>query len=175
MAIYKIDSAHSEIQFKVRHLMITNITGSFSKYDATMETNSPDFTDAKISFEAEVSSISTGNQQRDGHLLNNDFFDAEKYPKIKFESTSIEKKSDEKYLLKGNLTMRDITKPIELDVEYGGEATDPWGQVKAGFEITGKINRKDFGLTWNGTTEAGGIMLGDEVKLMMNIEMIKQA
>ncbi|OIR07571.1 protein YceI [mine drainage metagenome] len=175
MATYKIDAAHSEITFKVKHLMITNVTGSFTKFDATLEASKEDFTDAKISFNADVTSISTNNEQRDGHLKSDDFFAAEKFPALTFNSSSFKKISDEEYKLIGDLTIRDITKQIELSVEYGGTATDPYGQVKSGFEISGKINRKDFGLVWTATTEAGGIVVSDEVKLNLAVQMIKQA
>ncbi|MEP7317297.1 MAG: YceI family protein [Panacibacter sp.] len=175
MATYKIDPAHSEIHFKVKHLMITNVTGSFSKFDATLTADKEDFTDAVISFEADVASVSTNSEQRDGHLISNDFFNAAEYPKLSFTSTSFEKNSDEDYKLTGNLTIRDVTKPVVLSVSYEGTVTDPWGQVKAGFEITGKINRKDFGLSWNAVTETGGILLSEEVKLALNVQMTKQA
>jgi len=176
MAIkWKIDPAHSEIQFKVKHLMITNVTGSFTKFDGVLESDKPDFTDAKVSFEADVDSITTNNEQRDAHLKADDFFAADKFPKLTFVSTGIEKKDDEEYVLTGNLTIRDITKPVSLKVNYGGTATDPWGQVKAGFEIEGKINRKDFGLTFHAVTETGGLMLSDDVKLNLQIQVIKQA
>jgi len=174
MATYKIDAAHSEITFKVKHLMITNVTGNFNKFDATLESSKEDFTDAKISFEADVDSISTNNEQRDGHLKSEDFFAAEKFPKLSFVSTSFDKVSDDEYKLAGTLTLRGVSKPIELSVEYGGTATDPYGQVKSGFEISGKINRKDFGLVWTATTEAGGIVVSDEVKLNLSVQMIKQ-
>ena len=175
MATYKIDAAHSEITFKVKHLMITNVTGNFNKFDATLESSKEDFTDAKISFEADVDSISTNNEQRDGHLKSEDFFAAEKFPKLSFVSSSFNKVSGDEYKLAGTLTLRGVSKPIELSVEYGGTATDPYGQVKSGFEISGKINRKDFGLVWTATTEAGGIVVSDEVKLNLSVQMIKQA
>lgn len=175
MSTYKIDAAHSEITFKVKHLMITNVTGSFTKFDATLESSNEDFTDAKISFEADATSVTTNNEQRDGHLKSDEFFATDKHPKITFTSTEVKKTGSEEYKVTGDLTIRDVTKPVELSVEYGGTMTDPWGQVKAGFEITGKINRKDFGLTWSGVTEAGGIVLSDEVKLHLNVQMIKQA
>ncbi|HEX7692557.1 MAG TPA: YceI family protein [Sediminibacterium sp.] len=174
MSTYKIDPAHSEITFKVKHLMITNVTGSFTQFDATMESDAADFSDAKISFEADVNSVTTNNEQRDTHLKSDDFFAAEKFPKLSFVSTSISKKSDDKYKLTGDLTIRDVTKTIELDVEYGGTMTDPWGQVKAGFDVNGKINRKEFGLGWGAVTEAGGVVVSDEVKLHMAVQMIKQ-
>jgi polyisoprenoid-binding protein YceI len=173
MSTYKIDAAHSEITFKVKHLMITNVTGSFTKFDATMESAAADFSDAKISFEADTASITTHNEQRDGHLKSDDFFAAEKFAKITFKSTSLKKKLDNEYVLTGDLTIRDTTKPLELMVEYGGTMTDPYGQVKAGFEIAGKINRKDFGLTWGAVTEAGGVVVSDDVKLHAAVQMIK--
>lgn len=175
MATYKIDAAHSEITFKVKHLMITNVTGSFTQFDATMETEAADFSDAKISFEADVNSVSTNNEQRDGHLKSDDFFAAEKFPKLTFVSKSFAKKSDDEYTLTGDLTIRDVTKTVDLAVEFGGNMVDPWGQAKAGFEINGKINRKEFGLGWGAVTEAGGVVVSDEVKLHLAVQMIKQA
>lgn len=174
MSTFKIDAAHSEIIFKVKHLMITNVTGSFTKFDATMESATADFSDARISFEADVNSISTNNEQRDGHLKSDDFFSAEKFPALSFKSTSFSHQGGSDYSLVGDLTIRDITKSVEFAVEYGGTATDPYGQVKSGFEISGKINRKDFGLTWGAVTEAGGVVVSDEVKLLLNVQMIKQ-
>ncbi|WP_202628588.1 YceI family protein [Sediminibacterium soli] len=174
MSTYKIDAAHSEITFKVKHLMITNVTGSFTRFDATMEADAADFSDAKISFEADVDSVTTNNEQRDGHLKSEDFFAAETYPKLSFVSKSLTKKSDDQYQLTGDLTIRDVTKTIDLAVEYGGTMTDPWGQVKAGFEISGKINRKEFGLGWGAVTEAGGVVVSDEVKLHLAVQMVKQ-
>lgn len=175
MATYKIDAAHSEINFKVKHLMITNVTGNFTQFDATMEASADDFSDASISFEADVNSINTNNEQRDGHLKSDDFFNAEQFPKLTFVSSGLQKKSDNEYALTGDLTIRNITKTVTLDVEFGGTMTDPWGQQKAGFEISGKINRKDFDLKWTATTEAGGIVVSDEVKLQLAVQMIKQA
>jgi polyisoprenoid-binding protein YceI len=175
MATYKIDTAHSEITFKVKHLMITNVTGNFTKFDAVLEAAKDDFSDAKITFEADTDSISTNNEQRDGHLKSEDFFAADKFPKLSFSSTSFTKINEADYKLIGELTIRDITKTVELAVEYGGTVTDPYGQIKAGFEVGGKINRKDFGLAWSATTEAGGIVVSDEVKLHIALQMIKQA
>ncbi len=175
MATYKIDAAHSEVTFKVKHLMISSVTGKFQQFDGSLQVEKEDFTDAKINFEADVNSITTGNEQRDGHLKSDDFFAADKFPKLLFQSTDIKKVNDEKYSLTGNLTIRDITKTVTLDVSYGGQIVDPWGQTKLGFEVEGKINRKDFGLTWSATTETGGIVVSDEVKLHMNFELAKQA
>jgi len=175
MATYKIDPAHSEITFKIKHLMITNVTGSFTKFEGTMESSKDDFSDAQISFEADIDSITTNNEQRDGHLKSPEFFDAVTFPKLTFQSTSFEKVSGDDYKLTGNLTVHGVTEPVTLNVELGGVTTDPWGQSKVGFEITGKINRKDFGLEWNATLETGGVMLSEEVKLLLNVQLIKQA
>ena len=175
MAIYKIDPMHSEVTFKVKHLMITNVTGSFQQFDATMEANAEDFSDAKISFEADINSISTGNEQRDTHLKSDDFFSAEQFPKISFTSTSFTHKGGSDYVLNGDLTIKGNTKPVSLNVEFGGRMTDFYGQDKAGFEISGKINRSEFGLTWSAVTEAGGVVVSDEIKLNLAVQMVKQA
>jgi polyisoprenoid-binding protein YceI len=173
MATFKLDPTHSEVTFKVKHMMITNVTGNFATFDAAMQSDSDDFTDAKISFEADVNSISTNNEQRDGHLKSDDFFAADKFPKISFTSTEMQKLSDDEYKLSGNITVRDVTKPITFNVEYGGTQTDPYGNVKSGFTLAGKISRKEFGLNWNAVTEAGGVVVSDEVKLQAEIQMVK--
>jgi polyisoprenoid-binding protein YceI len=175
MAIWKIDSTHSDVEFKIKHLMITNVTGYFGKYDATVEAAGDDFTDAKISFEADVASISTKNEQRDQHLQAEDFFHAAQYPKITFVSTSVKKVDNETLKIGGDLTMRGVTKPVVLDVEYSGIVKDPYGQTKAGFEVKGKVNRKDFGVSFNAITDNGGLMLGEEVKLQASVQLVKQA
>ena len=175
MAIYKIDPMHSEVTFKVKHLMITNVTGSFQQCDATMEATAEDFSDAKISFEADINSISTGNEQRDTHLKSDDFFSAEQFPKLSFTSTSFTHKGGSDYILNGDLTIKGNTKPVSLNVEFGGRMTDFYGQDKAGFEISGKINRSEFGLTWSAVTEAGGVVVSDEIKLNLAVQMVKQA
>ena len=174
MAIYKIDADHSDITFKVKHLMIAHASGIFKKFDATIDVNEDDLSDAKISFEADVDSVHTKNEQRDAHLKGDDFFNAEKFPKLTFNSTGIKSEGDNEYSLNGDLTIRDITKPITLKVEYNGKITDPWGQERMGFEINGKINRKEFGLKWSAVTEAGGIVVADDVRLALNVEMVKQ-
>jgi polyisoprenoid-binding protein YceI len=175
MATYKIDVDHSDIMFKVKHLMISTATGIFKKFDATVETTGDDFTNAKVNFEADIDSIDTKNEQRDTHLKSDDFFNAAQFPKLTFKSTSIEKEGEGEYKLKGDLTIRDITKPITLDVDYNGSTKDPWGFERAGFEVTGKINRKEYGLKWSAVTEAGGLVVDDVVKLVMNVEFVKQA
>ncbi|MEL7531754.1 MAG: YceI family protein [Bacteroidota bacterium] len=171
---WKIDPTHSEIQFKVRHMMISTVTGSFGTFDATLDSDA-DFNNASIRFEADIDSISTGVADRDGHLKSADFFDAANYPKLSFQSTRFEKVSDGEFVLEGDLTIRDVTKNVKLSVEYGGTLVDPYGQTKAGFELAGKINRKDFGLTWSAITEAGSIVVSDDVKLQLNVQLVKQA
>lgn len=168
---WNIDPLHSDIHFKVKHLMINTVTGSFKKFEGSLEHGKEDFSDAKIRFTADINSIESGMEARDNHLKSNDFFNAEQFPQLKFESTSFEKKGDSNYLLKGNMTIRDITRPIELNVEYGGQMGDFYGNTKAGFEIDGKIKRKEFGLTWDAVTEAGGVVVSDEVKLHLNVQL----
>lgn len=172
---WALDPTHSEINFKIKHMMISNVTGSFTNFSVTAETDGDNFANSKVSFTTDVNSINTNNEQRDGHLKSGDFFDAAKYPEIKFEGTKFEKASDEEYALHGNLTIRDITKPVSLKVDFGGIAKDPYGNIKAGFTLDGKINRKDFGLTWNAATEAGGIMVGEDLKVQAEIQLVKQA
>ncbi len=174
MATYKIDAAHSDIMFKVKHLMISTVTGIFKKFDATFEINEEDFSQAKVTFEADVDSVDTKNEQRDTHLQSDDFFNAEQFPKMTFKSTKIEKSGNDEYTVTGDLTIRDITKPFELKVEYNGSAKDPWRQERMGFEVSGKINRKEYGLKWSAVTEAGGFVVSDDVKLALNVEMVKQ-
>jgi polyisoprenoid-binding protein YceI len=174
MATFKIDPVHSEILFKVRHMLISNVTGTFGQFDANMESSSTDFSDAKITFVAETGSVNTHNAQRDGHLQSSDFFDSAKYPKMRFTSTSLEKKSEEEYKLNGQLTIRDLTHPVSLKVNYGGTQIDGYGNKKSGFEIEGTINRKDYGLVWNMPIEAGGLALSEDVKLQINVQMVQQ-
>ncbi|GEP90345.1 polyisoprenoid-binding protein [Chitinophaga terrae (ex Kim and Jung 2007)] len=174
MATWKIDPSHSDVQFKVKHLMITTVTGQFAKFDATMETTGNDFSTANITFEADVDSISTQNAQRDQHLQAADFFEAATYPKLTFVSKEVKKVDDDSYKVTGDLTIKGNTRPVELNVEFGGEVVDPYGQTKAGFELSGKINRKDFGLTFHATTETGGLLLSDEVRLLASVQMVKQ-
>ena len=171
-----IDPTHSEVQFKVKHLMITTVTGSFNIFSASVQSEGEDFSKAKISFAADVDSISTGNVDRDAHLKTADFFDTATYPQLTFVATKYENvDNDGSYELYGDLTLHGITKNIKLDVEFGGVVKDPYGNIKAGFTINGKINRKDFGLTWSAVTEAGGIVVSDEVRIASEIQLIKQA
>ena len=165
-----LDPMHSEIHFKIKHLVISTVTGSFKQFEGTAIAEGDTFEGAQVDFSLDVNSLDTNQDQRDGHLKSAEFFDAETYPKISFKSTSY---TGDK--LTGDLTIKDVTKPITLDVEFGGLATDFYGNVKAGFEVTGKINRKEFGLTWDGVTEAGAIVVGEDVKLIMNVQFAKQA
>jgi len=173
MAVWQIDPMHSEIQFKVKHLVISTVTGSFQKFEGKIESETNDFNDAKVSFTADIDSISTNNEQRDGHLKSDDFFSAAKFPHLTFEGTSFKQVNGDEYELKGHMTIRDITKEITLKVELGGVAQDPYGNTKAGFSIEGTINRKDFGLAWSAITEAGGVVVSDEVKLILNVQVAK--
>lgn len=170
---WNLDPAHSEVTFKVKHMMITNVSGSFNDFSVEAETEGEDFTKSTVSFTTKATSVNTNSEQRDGHLRSPEFFDTEKFPEIKFKATSYEKVSGEDYKLKGDLTIKDVTKNITLDVEYGGIQKDPWGNMKAGFTITGKINRKDFGLTWNAALETGGVMVSDDVKINCEIQLVK--
>jgi polyisoprenoid-binding protein YceI len=167
------DPTHSEISFKVKHMMMTNVTGTFGQFSVNAETEAEDFSSAKVSFAAQIASINTGNEQRDGHLKSADFFDAEKNPELKFVSTSMTKKDDENYVLNGDLTIGEVTNSVSLDVEFGGINKDPWGNQKAGFSINGKINRKEFGLTWNAALETGGVLVSEDVKLAAEIQLVK--
>ncbi len=173
---WAIDPTHSEVHFKIKHLMITNVTGSFNIFEASIATEEEDFSKAKISFTADINSISTGNEQRDSHLKSADFFNAAIYPQLKFIATKVENvDKDGSYELYGDITIRAITKNIKLAVEFGGVVKDMYGNTKAGFTINGKINRKDFGLIWSSVTESGGVIVSDEVKLISEIQLIEQA
>jgi polyisoprenoid-binding protein YceI len=171
---WALDPTHSELQFKVKHLVISTVTGSFKTFSGEAETEDESFDGAKIRFAADIASIDTNQPQRDEHLKGADFFDAEQHPQLTFESTSMYKSGGD-YKLVGNLTLHGVTKPVTLDVEYGGTAGDFYGNYKAGFDVTGKISRKDFGLTWSAVTEAGSVVVGDEVKLIASVQFVKQA
>jgi polyisoprenoid-binding protein YceI len=169
---WTLDPAHSEVTFKVKHMMITNVTGLLTDYKVEAESESDDFTKAKVNFTGKLNSINTGNEQRDTHLRSADFFDVDKYSDMTFKSTSFEKDGRD-FQLKGDLTIKGITRPITLDVEFGGVNKDPWGNTKAGFTVTGKLNRKDFGLNWNAALETGGVLVSDDVKIAAEIQLIK--
>lgn len=172
--VWTIDPSHSVIQFKVRHLMVSNVTGKFNSFDGKVETVGDDFENASVSFSADIDSITTGNDQRDGHLKSADFFDAENHPQLTFASTSVTKTGDDTYDISGDLTIRGTTKPIILKAEHGGQMGDFYGNTKAGFEITGTIKRKEYGLSWDAVTEAGGVVVSDDVKLILDVQVSHQ-
>lgn len=176
MAIkWNIDPSHSEVQFKAKHLMITTVTGHFRTYNLEVETETDDFNTAKqVVFTADIDSLQTGNEQRDAHLKSDDFFNAEKYPQLKFVGRSYKGDGDTA-TLEGDLTIRETTKPIKLNVDFGGIITDPWGQTKAGFTLTGKVSRKEYGLLWNAMTEAGQVVVSDEIRIHIELQLVKQA
>lgn len=169
---WAIDPTHSEITFKVKHLMISNVKGEFRTFQANID--GEDFTNSTISANIDTNSISTNNNDRDTHLKSPDFFEVEKYPEITFVSTSFKKVDENEYELAGNLTMKGITKEIKLNTEFGGFMKDPYGNEKAGFSINGKLNRKDFGLNWNAALETGGVMVGNEIKVNAEVQFVKQ-
>lgn len=171
---WNIDPTHSEIGFKVKHMMISNVRGSFASFRANAETNGEDFNSARLNFEADIDSIDTGVADRDAHLKSDDFFNAESYPTLKFESTGV-KLDDEDLIIEGNMTIRDVTKPVTLKGEFGGIVTDPYGQTKAGFTLNGKIKRSEFGLRWNAVTEAGSIVVSDDIRIQNEIQFVKEA
>jgi len=170
---WAIDPMHSEVLFKIKHLVISTVTGSFKKFQGTVITYGDDFNNAKVNFTIDVNSIDTNQSQRNEHLLSSDFFESAAYPQIKFQSTSFTKESSGDYKMTGNLTIKEVTRPVALNVEYGGSQKDMYGNSKHGFEITGKINRKDFGMTYNAITEAGGLTLGEEIKIIANIQVAR--
>lgn len=154
--------------------MISNVSGAFKNFSAEVETEDEDFSTAKINLAAQMDSISTNNEQRDAHLRNSDFFEVEKYPELKFKSTKVEKVDSDTFMLHGELTMKGVTKTVKLDVEFNGATKDPWGGERAGFVITGKINRADWGINFNSVLETGGVMLSEEVRISSEIELVKQ-
>lgn len=173
MATWQLDNAHSEIEFKVRHMMISTVKGQFSAFEINVTEDEKDFEKFSVEVKIDVSSISTNNDQRDQHLKSSDFFDVATYPYITFKSTSISKDDEDSYKITGDLTIRDVTKSVTFDIEYGGTAKDPWGNDKVGYTVQGKINRTDFGLTWNAALETGGVMVSEEVKFTADLQFVK--
>ncbi|HEY5369071.1 MAG TPA: YceI family protein [Hanamia sp.] len=169
-----LDPAHSELTFKIKHLMISNVSGAFKNFSAKATTEGTDFSKANINLTAEMNSISTNNEQRDAHLRNSDFFEVEKFPQLKFTSTRIEQTDDESFNLYGNLTMKGVTKPVKFTMEFNGIMKDPYGQEKAGFLVSGKIKRGDWGINLNVPLETGGLMLGEEVRIQSEVQFIRQ-
>lgn len=173
IAKWIIDPTHSEVSFKVKHLVISTVTGYFKKFEGSAESESDDFDGASVSFTADIDSIDTNQGDRDNHLKSADFFDAANHPKLSFSGRISKNGGD--YQLVGDLEIRGTKKEVSLDVDFGGVAGDPYGQTKAGFEIEGKINRKEFGLTWSAVTEAGSVVVSDQVRLMLSVQLVKQA
>jgi len=167
---WKVDNVHSSVRFSVSHLVISEVEGIFKVYDGSISNTKDDFSDAKIDFNIDVASINTENSMRDNHLKSDDFFNTEKFPKMTFKSTSFKKKAGNMYELTGDLTIRDVTKKAVFSVKYGGTQKDGYGNTKAGFKVTGSINRFDYGLKWNALTEAGGATVGKDVELVGNLE-----
>ena len=169
-----LDPTHSEVEFKIKHMMISTVTGNFKKFDASVETEGEDFTTAKVKFTVDVDSIDTKNEQRDGHLKSVDFFDTANFPEITFVATKYENvDNDGSYEVYGDLSIRGITRNEKFDAEFGGVIKDPWGNTRAGITITGKINRKQFGLTWSGATETGSLIVSEDVKIHVALEFVK--
>ena len=171
---WQIDAAHTEINFSARHMMISKVRGTFESFRGDVEFNPQDLTNGSVEVTIDASSINTRNEQRDGHLKSGDFLDVENYPNIVFKSTGAELTGTNEGLLKGNLTIRGVTKPVVLNVEYGGTAQSPWGSTSAGFSATTKINRKDWGLTWNQALETGGVLVGEEITISLEVELVQQ-
>lgn len=169
-----LDTAHSNVEFTVRHMMIAKVKGTFHEFTATIEADPEDLTTADIEFEIDVKSVDTRNADRDNHLRSADFFDADNHPKMTFKATRIVKKGDGEYEVTGDLTIRGVTRQETFDVTFEGAGKDPWGNEKAGFSVSGAINRSHYGLTWNAVLETGGVMVSDEVKINLDIEAIKQ-
>ncbi|WP_299366170.1 YceI family protein [Winogradskyella sp.] len=166
---WNVDNAHSEIGFKVKHMMISTVSGHFEDFTASVETETEDFNNAQFSFSAKVNSINTKNNDRDNHLRSEDFFNVSAFPEMTFTSKSFDGSK-----IIGNLTIKDVTKEVTLNTDFNGLAVDPYGQTKAGFEISGSISRKEFGLTWNAVTEAGSVVVGDTIKLVIELQFIKK-
>lgn len=169
-----VDPTHSELGFKIKHLMISHVSGTFRTFTAEAETIDEDFTTAKITLVADLASISTNNEQRDAHLRTSDFFEAEKFPQLTFRSTRIARLDDERFEMHGDLTLKGITRPVTLNVEYSGVTRDPWGGERAGFVVTGKIKRTDWGVNFNAVLETGGIALSEDVRIASEIQLVKQ-
>lgn len=172
---WNFDKAHSQVKFEVTHLVISKVQGKFDNFDGVVKTNSDDFSDAVVEFTVQTQSINTANERRDNHLKSDDFFNAEKFPQMKFKSKSMKKVDDNNFKLIGDLTIRDVTKEVELDVRKGGIMTDNSGNVKAGFRIKGTINRFDFNLKWNALLEVGGAVVGPNVDIICDIQLAKES
>lgn len=172
-AKWVLDPTHSELTFKVKHLMISNVKGEFKNFIAQIDNE--EFEKGSVKVTVETASVFTNNTDRDNHLKSADFFDSENHPTLTFTSTSFTKVDDDEFKLKGLLTVKEISKEVTLDVEFGGINKDPWGNIKAGFSFKGKINRKDWGLNWNAALETGGVLVSDEVIIAGEVQFAKQS
>lgn len=171
MTKFNLDAAHSSIDFSVKHMMVSKVRGSFTNFTADLDGNTEDLTGATINIDIDVKSINTNNEDRDNHLRSGDFFDTENFPSIKFVATDIKKTDDNEYDVTGDMTIKDVTKPVTFEVEYGGKGTNPWGQEVVAFSAETKINRKDFGLVWNQALETGGVLVGEDIKISVELEL----
>lgn len=171
---WKIDPAHSNVTFEVDHMVISTVTGKFQEFDGDVKADKADFSDAKVSFTIQATSVNTNNEKRDNHLRGEDFFDVATHPEITFIGKELTHESGKKYKLVGDLTMHGVTKEVELDVKFNGTVKDPWGSTRAGFKVSGELNREDFGLVYNTVLEAGGVLIGEEVEIQVNLELVKE-
>jgi polyisoprenoid-binding protein YceI len=171
---WKLDNSHASVKFTVTHLVISEVEGKFKTFDGAFTSTKPDFTDAQINFSVDVNSIDTDNEKRDGHLKSDDFFSADKYPKMTFKGVSLKKVKGNDYVLEGDLTIRDVTKRVKFNVSNGGTIKDPWGNTRTGFKVTGVINRFDYNLKWNTATEAGGMVVDNKINITLNLEFVQQ-
>lgn len=171
---WKIDNAHSNVTFEISHMVVSSVTGKFQSFEGTIKSDKDDFTDVSVNFTIDAASVNTNNEKRDNHLRDADFFDVAKYPTIEFKGKKLEKMSGNKYKITGDLTMHGVTKEVEMDVRYNGMVKDPWGNTRAGFKVSGELNRTDYGLVYNSTLEAGGLLIGETVDINVNLELIKQ-
>jgi polyisoprenoid-binding protein YceI len=172
---WNVDAAHSGINFSVRHMVVSRVRGRFAQYKGSVELDEGDLTRSSFEVEIDAASIDTGTPERDAHLRSADFFDVQTYPALRYRSRRIERLADDRYRVFGELTIRDVTRDVALEVEYGGQAADPWGNQRAGFVARAAIERKDFGLAWNQVLEAGGVLVGDRVDIDIELELVRAA
>jgi polyisoprenoid-binding protein YceI len=172
---WNIDAAHSGINFSVRHMLVSKVRGRFARYTGAVKIDDGDITRSAVEVTIDASSIDTGTPERDAHLRSPDFFDVEKFPVLRYQSKRIEKLSDDRYRVVGDLTIRDVTREVPLEVEYGGQTKDPWGNERSGFVARASLDRKDFGLRWNQALEAGGVLVGDRVDIELDVQAVKAA
>lgn len=171
---WKIDNSHSNVTFEIDHMVISTVTGKFQEFDGVIKADKADFSDADISFTIQAASVNTNNEKRDDHLRNEDFFDVTNHPTITFIGKKLTPESGKEYKLVGDLTMHGVTKEVELDVKYNGTVKDPWGNTRAGFKVSGELDRTDYGLVYNSALEAGGLVIGEEVEIQVNLELVKE-